>query len=324
MIKSGKIFLEILLFSALCLLVRKREQPVILALWPHSLIVGYSAKEQANTAPTGIITFQWDACSGENVYLNGFIKPSVAGTAYNHGANDEFTPGWELMAPKIQVRRTDGGYTVRYYADDMWDDALCTEANGYDPDGDGIAGIAGWGDNTGVYDATTTLSLGGGAWVSCAGSDCTFTTAGAVASEATAVGGDSTITMLCGGAFPIAFQLNDTNTVVWTCSPGTAYNHGENDEFTTGWELTAPKIQVRRADGGYTVRYYADDMWDDALCTEANGYDPDGDGIAGIAGWGDNTGVYDPTTSVEVGGGFWLNQPNGDKRIFVTVKNPIK
>ena len=262
--------------------------------------------------------------NGDTVLLNGMVKPSVAGTAYDHGANDEFTPGWELTAPKIQVRCTDGSYTVLYYADDMWDETLCTEANNYDPDGDGIAGIAGWGDNTGVYDATTTLALGGGAWVSCAGGDCTFTTSGAVASDEIAVGGDSTITMLCGGAFPVAFKLNDSKAVTWQLTPGTAYNHGENDDFTTDWHLTAPKIQVRCADGSYTVLYYADDMWDETLCTEANNYDPDGDGIAGIAGWGDNTGVYDTITTVDVGGGFWLNQPNGDKMIYVTVKNPVK
>ena len=31
-----------------------------------------------------------------------------------------------------------------------------------------------------------------------------------------------------------------------------------------------------------------------------------------------------PTTTVDVGGGFWLKQLNGDKKIYVTVKNPVK
>jgi hypothetical protein len=105
---------------------------------------------------------------------------------------------------------------------------------------------------------------------------------------------------------------------------GTAYNHGADESFTTGWHLNAPQIQVRLAAGNYATRYYADDMWDDNLCTDANGYDPDGDGIVGIAGWGDEFGVYDAATVVEVGGGFWLKQPNGDKKIYVTVKNPVK
>ena len=116
------------------------------------LIVGYSAKEQLNTKPTGIITFQWDAVNGGSTKLNGFVVPSIAGTAYNHGQNDDATTGWELTAPKIQVRNTDGSYSLRYYADDMWDETLCTEANDYDPDKDGIAGIAGWGTADGVYD----------------------------------------------------------------------------------------------------------------------------------------------------------------------------
>ena len=288
------------------------------------MIVGYSAKEQGSTSPAGIITFQWEEVGGKTVYLNGFVTPSVAGTAYEHGVNDDFTPGWEKSAPQIQVRLPAGNYAIRYYADDMWDEDLCTEANNYDPDGDGIAGIAGWGDNTGVYDATTTLSLGGGAWIKSPSADCSFTTAGAVAGVETAVGGDTTISILAGGAFPVAFKLNDKDAVTWSLTAGTAYNHGEDDDFTPGWEKSAPQIQVRLPAGNYAIRYYADDMWDEDLCTEANNYDPDGDGIAGIAGWGDNTGVYDATTTVAVGGGFWLKQPNGDKKIYVTVKNPVK
>ena len=42
------------------------------------------------------------------------------------------------------------------------------------------------------------------------------------------------------------------------------------------------------------------------------------------AGWADEEGNLDTTTSVDVGGGFWINQPNGDKYIYVTVKNPVK
>ena len=271
-----------------------------------------------------ILSFQWDAVSGETVKLNGMVKPSVAGTAYEHGANDEVTSGWYLSAPQIQVRLPAGNYATRYYADDMWDETLCTEANNYDPDDDGIAGIAGWGDEFGVYDATTTLSLGQGAWLKSPSDDCSFTTAGAVASEETAVGGDTTVMILAGGAYPVAFKLNDTSAVTWSLTAGTAYNHGENDEFTTGWEKSAPQIQVRLPAGNYATRYFADDMWDETLCTEANNYDPDGDGIAGIAGWGDEFGIYDNTTTVDVGGGFWLKQPNGDKKIYVTVKNPVK
>ena len=271
-----------------------------------------------------ILSFQWDACNGETVYLNGMVKPSVAGTAYEHGANEEVTTGWYLTAPQIQVRLPAGNYATRYYADDLWDDDLCTEANNYDPDGDGIAGIAGWGGTDGAYDSTTTLALGQGAWLKSPSADCTFTTAGAVASTETAVGGDTTVMILAGGAFPVAFQINDTNAVAWACTAGTAYNHGENEDVTDKWYLSAPQIQVRLPAGNYATRYYADDLWDDDLCTEANNYDPDGDGIAGIAGWGGTDGAYDKTTTVDVGGGFWLKQPNGDKKIFVTVKNPIK
>ena len=263
-------------------------------IYPHELIVGYSAKEQANTAPTGIITFQWDACSGESVQLNsGVIIPSVNNIASYEG--DSLIVNWYLNAPKIQIRRTDGGYTIRYY---------CCDA--YNNDTSEVE--AGWADEEGNLDTTTVLSLGGGAWVSCASANCTFTTSGAVASEETAVGGYSTPTLLCGGAFPVSFKLNDTDAVTWTLTPGQSY---EGDALIENWYLNAPKIQVRRADGGYTLRYY---------CSDA--YNNDTSEVA--AGWADEEGNLDTTTSVDVGGGFWINQPNGDKRIFVTVKNPIK
>jgi hypothetical protein len=286
------------------------------------LIVGYSAKEQKSDAKTGIISFQWDSVNGDTITLNsGFIKPTVPGTIYEHGTLDDPTPGWYNNAPKIQIRKPDGGYTVRYYADDIWDDTLCAKSD--DPDGDGIVGIAGWADSAGGYDATTTLSLGGGAWINSPDADNSFTTCGMVATEEVAVGGDSSAaTLLCGGAFPVAFQLNNTNSVVWTCTPGTIYEHGANDDPTKGWYNAAPSIQVRTDEGGYILRYYADDIWDDTLCAESD--DPDGDGIVGIRGWADAAGGYDSSTTVAVGGGFWLKSPTGDKKIYVTVKNPVK
>ena len=128
-------------------------------------IVGYSAKEQKTTSPMSILSFQWDAVSGDTVKLNGFVQSSVAGTAYEHGVNDDFTTGWELSAPQIQVRLPAGNYATRYYADDLWDEDLCTEANNYDPDNDGIAGIKGWGTDAGIYDKTTTVEVGGGFWL---------------------------------------------------------------------------------------------------------------------------------------------------------------
>ena len=264
----------------------------------RSLIVGYSAKEQASKSPAGIITFQWEDVGKKDVYVNGFITPSVAGTAYNHGVDEEVTPNWEKSAPQIQVRDSYGSYTILYYADDMWD-----EAN--------EKSVAGWGGADGVLDTETKLSLGGGAWIKSPSADCTFTTAGAVASEETAVGGDTTISILAGGAFPVAFKLNDSKAVSWTLTAGTAYNHGVDEEVTPNWEKSAPQIQVRDNYGSYTILYYADDMWD-----EAN--------EESVAGWGGADGVLDTETTVDVGGGFWLKQPNGDKKIFVTVKNPIK
>ena len=262
----------------------------------------------------GILTFQWKKVDGTAFKLWNSLTPSKMGTAYNHGTEMDYTPGWEKNAPMIEVRRPDGGYTTRWYADDMWDDEICGAL--------GVDGVPGWGDEFGALDTATTLSLGQGAWVSYFLNNegtlepCSYTVAGEVASEEVAVGGDtSSAYLLCGGAFPVAFQINDTDKVTWTLTPGTAFNHGTEMDYTPGWEKNAPMIEVRRDDGGYTTRYYADDMWDDELCAKL--------GVDGVPGWGDEFGALDLTTTVGVGGGFWLTQPNGDKKVFVTVNNPI-
>ena len=99
---------------------------------------------------------------------------------------------------------------------------------------------------------------------------------------------------------------------LFTCSVmGTAFNHGVDDDPTPGWENAAPMIQIRRASGGYTIRYYADDAWDD-------------DAGESVAGWCAEDGMLDKETTVAVGGGFWMSTPLGDKTIYVTVKNPVK
>ena len=114
--------------------------------------------------------------------------------------------------------------------------------------------------------------------------------------------------MLCGGAFPVAFKLNDAAAVTWTLTPGQSY---DGDTMIENWHLNAPRIQVRASDGGYIDRYYCSDAYNN-------------DTGATVAGWATEYGDLDTTTTVDVGGGFWLNQPNGDKMIYVTVKNPIK
>ena len=91
---------------------------------------------------------------------------------------------------------------------------------------------------------------------------------------------------------------------------GTAWNHGTADDVTPGWQNSAPMIQIRRADGGYTILYYADDAWDDAnqVC---------------VPGWANEFGSLVNVT-IEVGGGFWMQNPNDNGQMFLTVKNPVK
>ena len=113
--------------------------------------MGYSAKEQLSTKPTGIITFQWDSCNGDSVLLNsGMIVPSV--TTINSYEGQTMIPNWYLGAPKIQVRMADGGYAILYY---------CSDAYNNDT-GDTVAG---WSDTEGNLDTTTTVDVNGGFWL---------------------------------------------------------------------------------------------------------------------------------------------------------------
>lgn len=267
-------------------------------------VVGYFQKTQPAfdpakptlAYPTGILAFQWDKVNGEARKINDILKCSVCGTCYNHNTEDWPTEGWENTAPHLQVRRADGGYTDFYYVDDAWD---------------GQDGVMGWADEDGNF-TDDTVTLGQGAWVSCPIEDGVFTIAGAVAGNAVAVGGDSSVaTILAGGGFPVAFAVNGEN-VTWSSengplTPGTCYNHNTEDWPTLGWENTAPHLQIRRADGGYTDCYYIDDAW--------NGQD-------GTLGWADEDGNLTDFT-IGVGGGFWMKNPNDNGRIYVTVANPL-
>ena len=98
--------------------------------------------------------------------------------------------------------------------------------------------------------------------------------------------------------------------MTWTCTPGTAWDHGTADDVTPGWEATAPMIQIRQAAGNYTTLYYADDAWDDANqeC---------------VPGWAYADGSL-ATVTIDVGGGFWMQNPNDNGQMFLTVKNPVK
>lgn len=243
-----------------------------------------------------MLTFQWDTVSGSTRKIGDILKCSAMGTAWNHGTADEVTPGWQNSAPMIQIRCADGSYTILYYADDAWDDAnqVCVE---------------GWADDNGILQ-NVEVALGQGCWYESATENATFTVAGGITATETAVGGDTTIIQMAGGAFPIAFDPSDTKAVTWTCTPGTAWNHGTADDVTPGWQNSAPMIQIRCDDGSYTILYYADDAWDDPnqVC---------------VPGWADENGILQNVT-IEVGGGFWMQNPNDEGQMFLTVKNPVK
>jgi len=260
-------------------------------------IVGYATREfNKDTSIINMLTFQWDTVNGSTRKIGDILKCSVMGTAWNHGTADEVTPNWYATAPMIQIRRADGGYTTLFYADDAWDDAneVCVE---------------GWANTAGSLQ-NVEVALGQGCWYESASADATFTVAGGIASAPTAVGGDTTIIAMAGGAFPIAFDPSDKEAVTWTCTPGTAWNHGTADDVTPGWEASAPMIQIRRNDGGYTTLFYADDAWDDAneVC---------------VPGWANTAGSLVNVT-IDVGGGFWMQNPNDEGQMFLTVKNPVK
>lgn len=217
------------------------------------------------------------------------------GTAFNHNTEEECTPGWTATAPMIEIRRADGGYTTLYYIDDAWDE-------------DKEEGVEGWANSEGML-RNPDVTLGQGAWVRTPTQDAVFTIAGAVSGVAQDVGGDTSNFALAGGSFPVAFGPNDAN-VTWTCTPGTAFNHNTEEECTPGWTESAPMIQIRRDDGGYTTLYYCDDAWDE-------------DKEEGVLGWANSEGMLRNPT-IDVGGGFWMKNPSDEGMMFVRVANPLQ
>ena len=279
---------------------------VALADVEGSGIVGYYSKTQTamtgtKVTPTGIMSFQWEDVQGKTRKLNGTIlcPENLAQYSYDESGT-VFQEGWELNAPKIQVRKSDGGYATCYWCADAWNN---TES----------VPMLGWADEFGNYQDID-ITLGQGAWVSSPIADCTFQIAGAVAGQELDIGGDSSkATLLAGGGFPVAFKINDKDAVTWTVIGAYSYDEETGTEFQEGWHLNASKIQVRRLDGGYYTCYWCLDAWNENA------------GEAGevMEGWADDSGNYQDVT-VDVGGGFWMNTPVGDKKIFVKVKNPVK
>lgn len=260
-------------------------------------VVGYATREfNKDTSIINMLTFQWDTVNGTSRKIGDILKCSVKGTAWNHGTADEVTPGWENTAPMIQIRQASGSYITLYYADDAWDDAnqICVEGWAY---ADGSLG-------------NVDVALGQGCWYESATENATFTVAGEISGTETAVGGETSVILMAGGAFPVAFDPSDATKVTWTCTPGTAWNHGTADNVTPGWENSAPMIQIRQATGSYITLYYADDAWDDANqeC---------------VPGWAYADGSLASVT-IDVGGGFWMQNPNDEGQMFLKVKNPVK
>ena len=260
-------------------------------------IVGYATREfNKDTSIINMLTFQWDTVNGSTRKIGDILKCSAMGTAWNHGTADEVTPGWQNSAPMIQIRQASGSYITLYYADDAWDDAnqVCVEGWAY---ADGSLG-------------DVDVALGQGCWYESATENASFTVAGGLAASETAVGGDTSVILMAGGAFPVAFDPSDATKVTWTCTPGTAWNHGTADDVTPGWQTSAPMIQIRQATGSYITLYYADDAWDDAnqVC---------------VPGWAYADGSLASIT-IDVGGGFWMQNPNDNGQMFLTVKDPTK
>ena len=263
--------------------------------------LAFDTKDPTLAYPTGILVFQWNKVDGTERAINDILKCSVMGTAFNHDTEEKCTPGWTASAPKIQIREANGGYTTLYYIDDAWDDSSEETEHG----------VPGWANDKGML-RNPIVNLGQGAWVQTPSVDAVFTIAGAVAGTEHSVGGDTSNFALAGVSFPIAFGPNDAN-VTWTCTPGTAFNHDTEEMCTPGWISSAPTIQIRELNGGYTTLYYCDDAWDDSSDETEHG----------VVGWANDKGMLRNPT-IEVGGGFWMKNPNDGGIMYVQIVNPIQ
>ena len=259
-------------------------------------IVGYNTKD-VTAAKFYILGVPFEATDGTtdiNKLASGFtgVSQEVLG--------DSFT----AVAPQIQMPNAGGGYDIYYYLTDGY------YATGeVDGGGDPVyAQKPGWCDFNGVIAGDDVAELDGlltagvAMWVKDVQNSEAFQTAGQVLNDSDLTVNAPANFTLRANAFPVVFNLNDTNKVVFAGLAGVSQNE-LGDVFTA----SAPQIQVPNVGGGYDIYYYLTDGY------YATGeVDGGGDPVyAQKPGWCDFNGVIagddvaELDGNVPTGQGFW-------------------
>ena len=250
-------------------------------------IVGYTTKDVTATKfyILGVPFEATDGTTDINKLASGF-------TGVIQGTEGDET--FKSTAPQIQVPNG-VGYDVYYYLQDGW----------YTKGQDDYGQKPGWCDQNGIIagdpdaDLDGILTPGVAMWVKDVQSSEAFQAAGQVLSEADLTVNAPANFTLRANAFPVAFNLNDTNKVVFTGLAGIIQGTEGDETFKT----TAPQIQVPNAAGRYDVYYYLQDGWY-TVTPGVDDYDQK-------PGWCDQNGIIagdeaaDLDGNVPAGQGFW-------------------
>lgn len=230
--------------------------------------VGYTSKA-VEAGKFYLIGTQFDktgTTSAGSVDMNDLL--SLSSTITPGLYDDDFA-----TAPKVSVLNAAGGYTTYYYISDGTDDA--DVELGYDC----------WCDVDGYeLDEAAKFSLGKGFWFNSPVNG-TITTAGQI-SDMTSVtlSFDADKNAILCNPYPVAVALQSLTT---DATPGLY-----DDDF-----VTAPKISILNAAGGYTSYYYISDGTDD------------NDEYLNYNAWCDVDGYELSGVQIEAGAAFWMYSP---------------
>ena len=276
------------MFSALCAAVG-------LQALESANIVGYNTKELEKDK-FAIAALQFEDTDGSND-INKVVS-GLTGVSYA-----DYGSGFTAVAPQIQVPKANGsGYDYYYYLTD----GFYVDENGDDAEKPGWCDWNGTiaGDTVAGAVASGELIPGVAVWVKNVQNSGTLQVAGQVPIDSSVSQPVPATFVLRAGAYPVAFDLNDTNKVVFAgLTPGSYARDGAN------FVNTAPQIQVPKANGsGYDYYYYLSD----GFYVDENGDDAEKPGWCDLGGTiaGDTVAGAVASGVVPVGYGFWAKGVN--------------
>ena len=256
----------------------------------------------ADIESSNVVGYNTKACEKGKFYILGVQFEGTDGTMDINTLVSGFTgvdydddSAFKATAPQIQVPNAKGGYDIYYYLNNGY----YIDADGNEAEKPGWCDLAGTiaGDEEAGAVVDGTLISGTAVWVKDVGADETFVQAGQVPADDSIEITAPVKFALRANAFPVAFNLNDTDKVSFSGLTPVPYDEA------SAFKQTAPQIQVPNAAGGYDIYYYLSDGY----YITADGEEDVKEGWCDLAGTiaGDAEAGAIVSGDISAGQGFW-------------------